>query len=323
VDITHKLYNSLVEIMDIQKGEVALIIHDEYSKPVSEVTRKALEIGGVVVHTYLVSEEWRPLKSTPQDLRTLIERLKPTLFFNQLRGIGEETPFRINLHHEESRHGARVGHSPDINMGMIDHPMTADFREIKQKAERLKLRFRGVTTLRVTAPGGTDIVFSVLDRAFDDDIKIMPGHMGNLPAGEVWCAPVEHSMNGTIVCDGSIGDLGQVKSPLVICVEDGHAIALSSEDGELVKRVDELIGVDDEASLCGEFGIGLNPKARLTGLLLEDEKAYGTVHIAFGHNADMPGGKNHSVQHRDFLFKKPSIKVLETSEYIMKDGELT
>ena len=58
-------------------------------------------------------------------------------------------------------------------------------------------------------------------------------------------------------------------------------------------------------------------------VLLEDEKVYGTLHIAFGHNSDMPGGQNMRATHRDFLFKKPNIINMETGEYIMRDGELT
>ncbi len=144
-------------------------------------------------------------------------------------------------------------------------------------------------TVRLTAPAGTDVIFGIAGRAFIDDITIAPGHPGNLPAGEVWCAPLERSMNGTIVCDGSIGDLGQVQEPLVIGVENGRVVTMKSADTVLVERVWQLMGVDDEASLAGEFGIGLNPKARLTGLLLEDEKAYGTVHIAFGGNTGHAG----------------------------------
>lgn len=323
MELANKLRDSLVEIMGIKKGDVALIVHDEYAKDVCEITKKALELHGVIVHEYSVPEDRRPLKKTPADLAALIRKLKPTLFFNQLQGFAEETPFRINLHHEESVHGAKVGHSPDINMGMIEHPMTADFKEIKRNAELLKKRFHGATTVRLTSAAGTDIVFSIVGRGFADDITIMPGHMGNLPAGEMWLAPVERSMNGTIVCDGSIGDLGQVKSPLVICVEDGKVFSLESEDKALVKRVEELISVDGDASLAGEFGIGLNPKARLSGLLLEDEKVYGTLHIAFGNNEDMPGGKNKSMTHRDFLFRSPNIIIQDTGEYVMKDGKIT
>ena len=218
--------------------------------------------------------------------------------------------------------GARIGHSPDITMGMIEGPVTADFGAMKKAADRLKKRFRGVKTVRLVAPSGTDITFSIAGRAFVDDIIIRPGHVGNLPAGEIWCAPLERSMNGTIVCDGSIGDLGQVREPLVICVSDGRVIDLKSADLVLVDRVRCLLGADDEASLAGEFGIGLNEKAGITGLLLEDEKACGTVHIAFGGNQDMPGGRNKSCTHRDFLIRSPSIILPETGEYVMLDGKL-
>ena len=38
-----------------------------------------------------------------------------------------------------------------------------------------------------------------------------------------------------------------------------------------------------------EFGIGTNDKAILTGVILEDEKVMGTIHIAFGDNKSMGG----------------------------------
>jgi leucyl aminopeptidase (aminopeptidase T) len=320
VDVASKLHDSLKDIMDIHAGQKALIIHDDHARDVSLLTKKALELEGVKVFSYKLPEDKRPLKDTPGDLRALIDRLKPDLFFNQLKGIAEETPFRIALHHEESQFGAKVGHSPGVEMGMFEHPMTADFKAMKAKAEALNKKFEGVKSVRLTTKAGTDISFSIEGRDFANDITIMPGHMGNLPAGEMWCAPVEHSMNGAIVVDGSIGDLGQVKEPLTITVSNGFIAGLESKDKALVKRVKELISVDREASLAGEFGIGLNPKARLTGNLLEDEKVAGTLHIAFGANEDMPGGQNMSKTHRDFLFKSPSI-ITDTGKVLMKDGE--
>lgn len=320
--IADSFRDSLKVIMDIRKEDVALIIYDEYAEPVSGVTKRALGMEGIEVYIYKLPENERPLNRTPEELSGLLEQVRPTLIFNQLKGIGEETPFRINLHNEESMYGAKIGHSPDINMEMIEHPMTADFVQIKKDAEKLKARFIGAETIRLTTDLGTDITFSIAGRDFDDDITIHPGHMGNLPAGEIWLAPVEHSMNGTIVCDGSIGDIGKVKEPLTISVKDGYVTGMISKDTALVERVEELLSVDDDARLAGEFGIGLNPKARLTGCLLEDEKAAGTLHIAFGANEDMPGGQNHSSTHRDFLFTRPSIIVVNTGEVIMKDGKI-
>jgi len=315
-----KLHDSLKVILDIHAGQKALIIHDEYAKDVSRLTKKALALEDVKVFTYKLPEDKRPLKDTPEDLGALIDRLKPDLFFNQLKGIAEETPFRIALHHEESQFGARVGHSPGVEIGMFEYAMTADFRALKAKAEALKKKFEGVKGVRLTTEAGTDISFSIEGRDFANDITIEPGHMGNLPAGEMWCAPVEHSMNGVIVVDGSIGDLGQVKEPLTITVKNGYISGLESKDKALVKRVKELTSVDRDASLAGEFGVGLNPKARLTGNLLEDEKVGGTLHIAFGANEDMPGGQNKSKTHRDFLFKAPSI-ITDKGQVFMKDGE--
>jgi len=60
--------------------------------------------------------------------------------------------------------------------------------------------------------------------------------------------------------------------------------------------------LDEEARIIGELGIGLNPGAKLSGILLEDEKALKTAHIAFGNNENMDGVQNKSITHRDFLF---------------------
>jgi len=35
----------------------------------------------------------------------------------------------------------------------------------------------------------------------------------------------------------------------------------------------------------------------------------GTVHVAFGANTDMPGGKNPSKNHMDLLISDPTVKV--------------
>ena len=157
------------------------------------------------------------------------------------------------------------------------------------------------------------------------DVEITEEHWGNLPAGEIWCGPVENGADGAIVCDGSIGDLGQVKKPLKIMVQKGRIEGFESEDKNLVEKLEELSAVDEMARVVGELGIGLNPGARLTGNLLEDEKAFRTAHIAFGNNEDMPGGKNTSKTHRDYLFNEPTLTITYKNggrKTLMMDGDL-
>jgi leucyl aminopeptidase (aminopeptidase T) len=110
-------------------------------------------------------------------------------------------------------------------------------------------------------------------------------------------------------------------------VQNGRITKFESDDEELVKRITELTDVDDDARVIGELGIGVNPGARITGNMLEDEKAIGTAHIAFGNNADFPGGgNNHSQIHRDFLFYRPTIEAVYfdgTKRVVMKNGEMS
>ena len=79
------------------------------------------------------------------------------------------------------------------------------------------------------------------------------------------------------------------------------------------------------ASYVGEFAFGLNRKARIHANFLEAEKVYRTVHIAFGHNSDYPGGMNNSATHMDFLISSPTVEVrLQSGDRftIMEGGDL-
>ena len=201
--------------------------------------------------------------------------------------------------------------------------MCVDCGGIEDKATDLLGRRRSASYARVTAPGGTDLTLYIEGRAFDTDVAIGPGGLGNLPCGEIWCAPVETLGEGVLVCDGSIGDLGQVPSPVTIIMDQGRVQNVICADQAFADRVGELLDIDDEAKVVGEFGIGINPGARLTGNLLEDEKAFRTAHVAFGNNEEMPGGCNRSKTHRDFLFKEPTITVHYidgTAMLIVEDG---
>ena len=58
----------------------------------------------------------------------------------------------------------------------------------------------------------------------------------------------------------------------------------------------------------GELGIGFNPKAKIIGSTLVDEKTKGTAHIGIGSNYWF-GGNIYAIVHLDQIFKNPEIKV--------------
>ena len=316
--------NALAVVLSLRHEDKVLVVTDVEKQEIGDTFRKAAEEFGAAVSMYAIRETERPLREIPEDLRSMIPG--NDIIINAFSGFPEETPFRIKLIKLEITTNARVGHAPGITIGMMkDGPMTADYAGIAKEADYLMDLFKDAREVHITAPGGTDITLDIEDREFETDVLIKAGTFGNLPAGETWCAPVEDGANGVIVCDGSIGDVGQVPSPLKIIVKDGGIVSMVCEDPGFRERVWELTHIDEMADVVGELGIGLNPAAKLTGNLLEDEKAGGTAHIAFGNNTEMPGGQNASSTHRDFLFYSPSMRVTYMDggqKEIMRDGKI-
>ena len=148
----------------------------------------------------------------------------------------------------------------------------------------------------------------------------MPGSFGNIPAGEIFTAPLEETMEGKIVADGSIGGVGVVKERLILHIVEGQIIRVESVNptDEIFQKFSKICEYDAPATkTIGEFGIGLNPRARVIGKMLLDEKVEGTVHFAFGDSIGL--GKTRSKYHTDLLVMSPTI--IADEEVIMKEGK--
>ena len=148
--------------------------------------------------------------------------------------------------------------------------------------------------------------------------------MDELPTGEVIVAPVENSLEGTLVCDMAIGGIGPLKTPFTITAKNGKVTNTRSENANVKKRVDESLATDTMSNVVGEFAFGINPKARFVEEFLETEKIKGTIHIAFGDNLDYPSGRNNSANHMDFLINKPTVKTHKKNKKaitLLKDGK--
>ena len=307
-------------------SDKVLILTDKHSLNIAQAFKDSFINSGCVVDSFLIEDELRPLKEIPADL----EKLLPgkTVVLNIIKAYSEEIPFRIKwIFKVEENKLIRMGHMPGITEEMMLNSVNVDFGKMKSDSDLLIASLEEAEQIHITTKEGTDIFLGVKNRIFSGDVGVRAGEMCNLPCGEIYCAPLETEANGVVVFNASIGDIGLLKDSLKVFIDKGKITKFESNDHELVKRISELTNVDADAKVIGELGIGVNPGARITGNMLEDEKALGTAHIAFGNNADFPGGgKNNSKIHRDFLFYRPTIVVRytnNTKKTLMKSGKLT
>jgi len=219
-------------------------------------------------------------------------------------------PTTYSLSHTQARKaankkGARIATMPGMTIPMMSKGgMTADFKAIEKKAEKIHKVIRRGKEVHITTALGTDLRFSIKGRKWIKDTGILNtrGAFGNLPAGEIFIPPLEGTSEGVLFVDGSF--LEKVTKPARIDIKDGFATKITN--AQLVKK--SLDSVGQKGRNVAEFGIGLNPAAKIIGNVLEDEKVLGTIHIAFGDNSTF-GGKTQAGVHIDGIVKKPTVVV--------------
>jgi aminopeptidase len=216
--------------------------------------------------------------------------------------------------------GVRVGTMPNINVDTMVRCLNADYDKIIGLTHYIAKKLEGVSVIRVVTAKGTDITMPVKDRMIIPSTGVLreKGQSGNLPSGEVFLAPWEDQSNGVVVVDGSMASIGMLEEPMVITVKDGYAVEIKG--GHQAKKFEEMLDkAGPDARGVAEFGIGTNYKAKLTGMILEDEKVFGTIHIAFGNNITM-GGRLAVNFHVDGLVKDPDVYF--DDELIMQGGKM-
>jgi hypothetical protein len=195
-----------------------------------------------------------------------------------------------------------------------------DYREMHRRAKKIKKMLDRGKILRIQTMAGTDLVAGIkgVKAVMNVGIYRKPGQGGNIPAGEVYLPPLPGQVNGRVVIDGSIRHSGGtvlVKKPFSLTIRDGSVVEIeeTTQSRKLIETLDEAekrAKYPQNVRKIAEIGIGINPKAKIIGPTLINEKTLGTAHIAMGSNAWF-GGTIYSIVHLDQVFKKPKIIVDE------------
>lgn len=322
--------NALECVLEAKKGQSIVIFCDDEKMDVGKAfANGALKLGLQTRLTQLKTDANIFRKEIPPQITEILKQA-PDIYINLLRGTREETPFRIKLTKMETEDNkTRLGHCPGVTLDMLTDGAlaltTEEHRQMQRFAQSLIQKLSQAVKVKITNPAGIDVSLSVEGRPFFTDTIIDWKTMKwmNLPTGEVIVAPLENSLEGTLVCDMAIGGIGPIKTPVKLAVRNGVVQDSSSENQQLLTDVRDTLNTDEWSNVVGEFAFGINPKARFVKEFLEAEKILGTIHIAFGNNSDMPGGKNKSKNHMDFLVSKPTVKIFNkdgSSMDVLVDG---
>ena len=213
----------------------------------------------------------------------------------------------------------KIGRLTNDKFPLLANSINIDYKALQEKSEQIKQILDDGRELHVTSPKGTDLYMNIkgMKAVKNDGNYTKPSMGGNMPAGEVYIPPYgKKYISGKIVVDVSSSHKEGstlVKHPITLIVEKGKVVEINGD-----KEADTLKLTLDWAEAkakhpwgirrIGEFGIGLNPNARIVGATIIDEKVMGTAHFAIGSNYWF-GGTIYAIIHLDQIFKRPTVYV--------------
>ncbi len=293
---------ALKDCMGLKKNESLLVITDTILREIGRVFfQVGIEIGADAIYVEILprlTDGEEPPSSVAKALQDVDVAIIPTL-----KSLSH-TKARLDA----TKKGVRIASLPGITEEILERTMNVDYFEVKEISENISRILSKGKNVHVYSSSGTDISFSIQGRNAHSDTGILTqaGSFGNLPAGESYIAPLEGSANGIVVIDGSLAGYGLLKSNLKVEIKNGYVEKVEGDGSGYLEKIFHKFG--KEARNLAEFGIGTNPKAKLTGNILEDEKVMGTVHFAFGNNTTF-GGNVFVNSHIDGLVKEPTIEI--------------
>lgn len=223
------------------------------------------------------------------------------------------------------RNITRGASMPGIERRMEQTALTANYKDVK--------RYANAISKMLTEAIGAKIVFSTHDELYidlrnrvaeaDTGDCTQPGQFINFPSGEACIAPYEAAQHErrTFGPSKTKGILPvSVQGEVVKWIIQHNKIIDAKGSSTKAQEMRRFLKENDTRRNIAELGIGCNPKAVITGNVLEDEKV--GLHIAYGMSTHL-GGTVTSDMHEDICYSKGCPVEGTTVTLLNTDGTTT
>src|SRR5262245_3987899 len=227
-------------------------------------------------------------------------------------------------------HVFRAASMPGVQKWMEQTSLAADYGEVARRCRLLKDAFIGVDHAEVLFSTGHRCLFDLrhrvceaddgyLHRDKNDDLPVI-----NLPSGETFQVPYEGEIDGDP--SRTRGELPvHEEGQTVVFRVDANRIVEVVGSGEVAERYRSFFRADPVRGNVAEVAFGCNDDAKVTGNVLEDEKA--GFHWAYGRS-DHLGGKiglaefrsPANVVHQDIVYARGSPIAVGSAELVHSSG---
>lgn len=309
----------LVEVCgNVQPGEKVLVVSDFAKASIAQVVAAAAHQRNAEVVISLMP----PRKMHNEPLPEIVAQAmkKADIIFAPTSWSIAHTDARI----EATKAGVRIINMPSYQEEtLISGGIDLDFEKQAPLVEKVAQALTQAKVARVFAPLGTDITLNLEGRsgAALTGLSHKPGVFCTPPDVEARVTPVEGTSEGIIMVDGSIPvpEIGVITESIRVTVKKGNAVKI--EGGKQAQIFADILAnaKDEGAYNIAELGIGLNPMAKIMGVMVEDEGSLGTVHIAVGTSAAF-GGKVKTHLHLDMMIRQPTLEL--DGKVILNKGNL-
>ena len=329
-ELLEAAYKLVHDVLKVSRGdEVVITIDTAGDWSVALATAEAALLVGakpvIVLHQTPVGVGMAADKYLPVKTLTAVLREADVWIEYNRNWLLYSTPYWKAMETGRVKYICLVGMYSDMMVRTIGR---VDLNAMYEFQRRLAAITKKCRRMRVRSPGGMDVEFEN-----DPGRPVLVEGEVNGPGeymlfGQVDWAPIEDSINGVIVFDGSVWppeELGILKSPIKLYVSEGK---IKKVEGGYEARIFEkwLRSFNDERMFnIAHISYGCNPGAKLSGNILEDERVWGVVEWGIGSQSSTFKGKlGPAPSHTDGVCLNPTVEcdgelIIENGEYVHPD----